>query len=252
LTVLRRIIKKTARSASLEVPGLHGLLASERRYVAYSRLGIVHEPEFRALPLVVESSQPLVLDVGTNVGQSVLSTLTVLPEARVVGFEPNPVNWPCLDRLERRLGGRFCYEPFGLAARESVEDLYLPVYRGRPMTGLASFDQQSATDWLSSDAVFWYRENQMSVDVHRLALRPLDGLGWSPDVLKIDVEGLEWEVVRGAWETILASSPAILVETPADGLSRQLASIGYEMLELVRGALVPSRQRATNQWFLRR
>ena len=46
--------------------------------------------DFRALPLLKFSNRPLLVDVGGNIGQSVLSLYTVFPAAIVVSFEPNP------------------------------------------------------------------------------------------------------------------------------------------------------------------
>ena len=64
----------------------------------------------------------------------------------------------------------------------------------------------------------------------------IDGLGFNRlDLLKIDVEGMELEVLAGAKNTVQRFLPIIIVErlkTPIDELSGVLASHGYERFTL--------------------
>jgi hypothetical protein len=50
------------------------------------------------------------------------------------------------------------------------------------------------------------------VGADAVQLHPLDSFGLAPDVMKIDVEGSEFDVVAGALGTIRAHRPAIFVE----------------------------------------
>jgi len=51
----------------------------------------------------------------------------------------------------------------------------------------------------------------------------------APDLIKIDVEGMEIDVLRGAKRTLAVHHPALYVEGDARELSRFLEPYGYEL-----------------------
>ena len=105
-------------------------------------------------------------------------------------FEPNPANYVSLARLARRFAD-VRVEPYGLAEKAGVATLYVPSYRGKVMSGLASFDRTNAMAWLSEDTVFGFEPEQLAVEEIPLSLRRLDDFQLEPDFIKIDVQGLE-------------------------------------------------------------
>ena len=54
----------------------------------------------------------------------------------------------------------------------------------------------------------------------------LGSLALAPDVVKIDVQGLEEMVVRGGLETFARYRPARIIEDPAPGLVTLLGDLG--------------------------
>lgn len=152
---LARQAKKVVRSGLFRVPRLYQAATSEWRYLLLHRLGRVHEPAFRALPQLVDQDDPLLLDVGANFGQSMLSVLAVLPRARVISFEPHPAPRAALERLSVRFPG-VRVEPFGLGEEQGSASLYVPCYNGMRLTALASFDQEAAAGWLSPRTIFGF------------------------------------------------------------------------------------------------
>jgi Methyltransferase FkbM domain len=68
----------------------------------------------------------------------------------------------------------------------------------------------------------------------RVAVTTLDALGLAKcRMIKIDVEGMERDVILGAAETIRRTSPYLYVENDrrpkTDGLVRTVAELGYEL-----------------------
>jgi hypothetical protein len=71
---VRYDMKRIVESAMLNrLPRLYTFLTSSARYWAYYHLRMVHEPEFRTLRQYTRLKSPLVLDIGANRGQSILS-----------------------------------------------------------------------------------------------------------------------------------------------------------------------------------
>jgi FkbM family methyltransferase len=230
--------KKLIRSGLLRFPRLYEAVAS-RRYLLGYRLGIVYEPGFRALPALL-ASDALVLDVGANSGQSVLSIKRVLPRARIISFEPNPCHAHALIGLTDRFSD-LSYEPVGLADENGESYLYVPVYNGKAMSGLASFDYAKAAGWLSPKTVFGFDPARLEIRQVKTRLQKLDDYDLNPDLIKIDVQGFEEQVIRGGMETIKRSRPVLFVESSAPAvLDSMLCPLGYEAFRKDHGNILYS------------
>lgn len=162
----------------------------------------------------------LVLDIGANIG--VYSVLAARRGARVVAFEPNAKARATLEAnvALNRIDGEVRISSNALA----------------DFTGPARFttdlEECNHLD-VKAGAV------GESVDVSEL-----DSLAWvggPVTLMKIDVEGFDEAVLRGARQTLARDRPVLIIETWSGGLSiRQLlASLGYLFFTYEDGALRP-------------
>lgn len=184
----------------------------------WRELNVTGEWELRELKTYVPKDR-LALDVGGNIGVYAyhLSRLA----ARVISFEPNP---GYVERLERLKLANYSVERVALSSEAGEADLRIPtVGGGREDQGMGSLDVQAVPDAALSRTI-------------RTPLRRLDDYGFK-DVgfIKIDVEGHEEQVLRGALQTLHDNRPALLVEIEErhnpGGLERIVAlvePIGYE------------------------
>jgi FkbM family methyltransferase len=147
--------------------------------------GAADDPTSSGEAAVIESlhSEPVVFDVGANVGAYAEIVLRLRPHARIFCFEPSPVAYR---ELVGRLAGRGAAYNHGLGSREESVTLYAP----EPGSMLASPHRRR-------------HPNARWEPVETVRLRPLDivlgDLGISHiDLLKLDVEGHELAVLRGA------------------------------------------------------
>jgi FkbM family methyltransferase len=196
----------------LGFPDGYNLATSQWLYIFMHRVRQPHERDFRALALLNFGSSPLLVDVGGNVGQSVLSLYTIFPNARVLSFEPNPTVFRKLQRLTRKFP-QLTVVPNGLSNETGEAELFIPSYNGNALSGLASFDYESAKGWLSRERVAGFDANKLTVASKRVSLARLDDWGLEPDFIKIDVQGLEYKVLAGGLETIRKYRPVIMAET---------------------------------------
>jgi FkbM family methyltransferase len=176
---------------------------------------------------------PLTLvDVGANRGQTALSFASVsrLPHS-IVSFEANQHNEPYLRLVRRVLGDRFDYHMCGLGNASGSQAFFVPVQAGRRLTGEGSFDAHNverASRRFGSD---------YTVVEEEFDLRRLDSFALEPDIVKIDVQGLELQVVEGMGE-MLDRRPLLMIEANdhTDGaLRRLLGAYGYRSFRRAPG-----------------
>jgi len=182
--------------------------------------------DFDGIRLFPDYERALFLDVGGNRGQSTDAILMTTRNSTIQLFEPNPL---LCDKLRRQFGAqqRVTINEFGLGNSTSTQPLHVPFYKNWMFDGLASFDRDSARGWLEG-RVFFYNEKHVSLRQVPCTIRRLDDLGLTPFFVKLDVQGYEYEVIRGGEKTIRTHQPVLLVEAPPEENVRDfLKSLGY-------------------------
>jgi FkbM family methyltransferase len=143
------------------------------------------------------------VDVGVNVGQTLLKLKSVSDKIHYIGFEPNPLCVFYVKNLIKENNFTDCHLiPVGVSNLTDV--------------GVLNFFSDSMTD-SSASIISNFRPNQNIVQKEYVPLFQLDqikdkiGLG-DFSVLKIDVEGAELEVIRSFFSLIEQNRPIILIE----------------------------------------
>jgi FkbM family methyltransferase len=175
------------------------------------------------------------MDIGVNVGQTLIKLRSVDSERQYVGFEPNPECVHYIDRLVKINGFKnIDLIPVGLYDRNSI--LTLKLYSESPADQGASLIEN-----FREGKVF----QKINVPVFEYSdIETVRNLG-SIAMIKIDVEGAELEVLMGLKKKLIEHHPIVLVEIlPAynkevvDRVERQnkigvlLNEIGYEILRI--------------------
>lgn len=185
------------------------------------------EAELQILPLLIRPGQTA-LDIGANYGTYAL-TLARLG-ARVELFEPNPAITGVLGAWAQGKPG-LTVHPLALSDRTGMAELVIPCDGGVEHDSSASIAESAMTCG-----------RRVLVPV-----APLDAMGLKDIALiKIDVEGHEGAVLRGAAQTIAASAPALIVEIEQRHIMRPITAafadalaLGYRGWFLCEGALLP-------------
>jgi FkbM family methyltransferase len=224
--------RRLAAMVVLWFPGGYNLATPQWRYTLLYWMHRPHERDFHALALLNFSSLPLFVDVGGNIGQSVLSLYTIFPNAKILSFEPNPTAFRKLQRLTKKFP-QLTVIPNGLSNETGEAELFIPTYNGSALSGLASFDYDSAKGWLSRERIAGFDPNKLTVASKRVSLARLDDWGLEPDFIKIDVQGLESQVLAGGLGTIRKYRPVIMAETIRYGSDahRIVQSLDYHLME---------------------
>ncbi len=180
-----------------------------------------------------------VLDIGAHVGQyTLIASGDVGPSGRVHAFEPNPANFARLE-ANLALNGFAHATPHALAIsdRSGEATLYVPPHDNTGESAL-----HPCIEGMGETIVRGATLDEWAPDAD---------LGSPPhiDVVKIDVQGFEEKVLRGAAETLQRFRPAIVCEfeerwlqcagSSSVALKLLLSGLGYNAFRIVRGGLAP-------------
>ncbi len=160
------------------------------------------------------------VDVGAHIGYYSLKAAAVVgPGGRVIAIEPNPDTVKKLrGNIQASGAGMVTVEPVACSDTEATLDLF-----GAPRsnTGETSLSRANAS------------QDSPAVTVYHVRARPLDAIlkeagAARVDAIKIDVEGAEMLVLKGAHETLSRFHPAVLVEV-VDHQLRQMGTSSQEV-----------------------
>ena len=238
---MKEFAKKLFRSVQVYFPFLQDLRFSTQMKMN-RMMGKPHEHDFNLLRQFPKGKELLFVDIGTNRGEAIQSMITMQKNCKVVGFEPNPIVFAKTAKVYRN-ARQVTLHNCGLGKENGAFTLYLPFFRKFMFDGLASFNKAEASDWLKG-RIFGYKSELLHIKEINCEVKKLDDFNLSPYFIKIDVQGLEYEVLLGSQETLKRSQPSLLIETPSENVMNLLQGFGYkpyyfhnDQLEPGRGAL---------------
>ena len=171
-----------------------------------------------------------VADVGANIGyMSSLAATRVGAGGKVLAFEPHPRAFELLERNAARWRDR------GAAGPVELRRLALSDSEGEGTLVSPSFEANTGLGTLSSDETAPRREDSDEIKVPLARLDEVEGAE-GIDVMKIDVEGHEADVLRGATSLLAGGGLRdIVFEDSGDYPSPVTAIVedaGYELFSL--------------------
>jgi len=173
-------------------------------YILYKDIFVHRIYHFEA-----QRPDPLILDCGSNIGMSILYFKHVYPEARIIGFEPDPAIFPYLDENVVRNGLKDVQlVQAALAGREGTLTFYSD---GKYGSCLAQHLQGNVP------------EGWTKCEVPCVRLR--DYLTEPVDFLKMNIEGAEWEVLADSADRLRQVQEMVIEYHHLPGLPRTLHKI---------------------------
>jgi FkbM family methyltransferase len=181
-----------------------------RHHLGRMRLFLPHEPDFAAFRLLHKRGGSF-LDIGANDGISALSFRVFDKQTPIISIEPNPYHRKALEGVKKRIKG-FEYLLVGAGEQDGSVRLFTPIYKGYPLTSYSSLDPEVSRKTLERTMPIPDAWRDALFSETLVPIKRLDGFGFDPDFIKIDVEGFEDGVLRGLVNTLAKRLPSIMVE----------------------------------------
>ena len=167
------------------------------------------------------SSDFCILDVGSNDGTSIRMFRRHFPLVKI--FAVDPITTP---RFKVK---NITLIMAALSDKAGIRTLVTPIVNGKQLTQYSSFYKEKMISQICSDMALL--ETEVSTIVNEVSFNTIDNLGVTPFFIKIDVEGAELEVLKGALNIIKKFNPVILVEIQNDKayleIKETLSNYGY-------------------------
>lgn len=241
-------VKKLIRTLQTSFPFLLDLKFSVMRKYRRWR-GTPFERDFDALALFPAAPDALYLDIGANRGQSTEAILMKTRSGAIQQFEPNPL---LCEKLTSLYGGnaRINTNAFGLGDAVSEQPLFVPFYKNWMYDGLASFEAAHAGSWLKG-RVYFYKDEHLTLRETKCRIRRLDEFGFKPFFMKLDIQGYEYNALKGGEKTLKENEPVLLIESPPEAeIVQYLKGFGYEMYAFREGRFVRGAAGSHNTFFM--
>lgn len=178
-------------------------------WIYFDIVDIAHERLFELC-----NPDDVVLDIGTNIGSTLLrfAQKTSLGAGQVIGFEPDSINYQkCLENISLNNFTNIEVNKLGLGAYE--KSLYLitdtPSNRGCNRIRPTMVNDSYAKELIKIVLLDIFLEKKYLKSI---------------DPIKIDVEGYEHEVLKGAKKTIAKYHPVLFIEIDDNNLKQQNSS----------------------------
>ncbi len=150
------------------------------------------------LPVCLEHINPgdTVIDAGAWIGGHTMAYAKKVGDlGRVFAFEPNPSAFDCLVRNKQLHPNVHCLQ---VSLGNKIQPVWLTIKKGWCDSGYVGLD-----------------------DGIMVGMFPIDHYDLAPNFIKIDVEGCELKVLKGAAKTIEKHRPKMVIEINRPALERQ-------------------------------
>lgn len=197
--------------------------------------GEFEEPEIRFVSKFLRGTRaPVVLDIGANIGWHAIQWAADNRDVQIYAFEPSAKTAELLTRNVKLNGleKRIRHVPCAVADHEGVAE-----FHECEDSGYSSMKDTKRKTIISRTSVPVITVDRFVEDEKMTHLA----------LIKIDVEGLETEVLRGALGTLQTIAPEVVVEIYGGQASnpnpeetiRLMQSIGYKAFHWKNGEIVP-------------
>lgn len=164
-----------------------------------------------------------IVDVGSNHFQIAKIILSLCKNRRIKIFSYDPI--PQDDFVTPK---NVRFYNYALADKERCSYLYIPYYKHYKLDSLSSFDKKNISRYIKKN--FPRLIKKIYLISKKVQLKKLDDSNIKFQFIKIDTEGYELPIIKGAIKSIKKNNPIILLEVNKNfnKIKKILSRMGYQ------------------------
>jgi len=191
-----------------QFPNLNFLILNNLRFIKFL---LPHDKDYLGIKLICKNRLDYqIIDIGGNIGSSILSFRSLGFENEILVFEPNDLlvkKYLCKIKSRDPHIKIFNY---GLGDEDNSKILYIPYFNNLSLHTYSSFDKSFLLKGLKKSLP----DLKIRIEEKIISIKKFDNLKFikKPHLIKIDAEGFEVQIIHGMMMTIKKYMPILLVE----------------------------------------
>ena len=176
---------------------------------------LIFDSDFKIIKILKKNkffkSNRLIVDIGANDGMSYNIIRKFDKNCKIISFEPNLTNFKNLKKNEKKDFFFKCFK-FALSDKNQKKKFFTPYFKNYPITQMAGVDKAGVKKRLESSLFIKNIFKKIHLKKQIIEVKKLDFFKLKPQFIKIDIEGHEYECVKGSIKTIIKHKPILMVE----------------------------------------
>ncbi len=177
----------------------------------------IFESDFKILKILKKNSyfddltKPII-DIGANDGISYKSIRNFLTKNIIISFEPLKFEFEELKKLKKKDVNYKIYNCGLSNVKSDSQKLFVPYFKQYPLSPFSGINKTSITFRLKESLFVKNLLKIIHFKINLIKLKKLDHFNLKPSLIKIDIEGNEFECILGGIQTIKKNKPILLIE----------------------------------------
>lgn len=187
----------------------------------------IFEDDAHGVKLIHFKKKINILDIGASDGIASKFFLRNLDVKKIICFEPDVQYVKILKKLNKKI----IVKPFAIGEKNQFIDVFYPEYTflGKKIkfVTFCYYDKEILKKQIELDFRF---RNKIKIIKRRIKIKRFKKTDIEIGLIKIDVNGFEFSVIKGIIEIIKKDKPALLLETgkETNKIERLLSKFGYK------------------------
>jgi len=175
----------------------------------------IYDSDFKIIKILERKNffckKKIIVDIGANDGMSYNIIRKFNKKTKIVSFEPNNYNFRNLKKVEK-IDKLFKCKNVALSNFNKKENFYTPYFKKYAITQMAGISRSGVKKRLKHSLFFREIFKIIYLKKEILKTKKLDDYKYKPSFIKIDIEGHEFECIKGSIQTIKKFNPILMVE----------------------------------------
>lgn len=204
----------------------HPLVYLLARYLA--NIFIIFEDDFKGIKLLDFKQKINLIDIGASDGVAIKFISKVLDVNKIYAFEPNKNYYQKLKNL--KIKNKKIYN-YGISNKNQKLDVYVPIYKffnkKFSLITYTFYNKEHLKKVLNKN--FFFTKN-LEIEKRVIFLKKMPNVKTKIDLIKIDVNGHEFEIIKSLSRIIKKSKPVIITEEMSniDLINKFLKKFNYK------------------------